>query len=171
MGVLKIITDSEADNSYLLNCVNYVTGGHTVANCFGGMNICPQQAYMQMMAVKEYYGKTSGNQLVHFIISLDKKVFDSEIALNIAYDAAKYYSSRYQIVFGVHRDSRTRRNGRSSSYLHIHMIMNSVSFVDGKKYAENKGANYDFVDHLKRVTNDNNWKVVYGKVKSNDESY
>ena len=36
-----------------------------------------------------------------------------------------------------------------------------------KKNFTNKGANYDFVDHLKRVTNDYNWKVVYGKPKQN----
>lgn len=49
------------------------------------------------------------------------------------------------------------------------MIMNSVSFVDGKMYADNKGANYAFADHIKRITDDYNWKVVYGTSVADEE--
>lgn len=169
MGVLKIITKAEADTDYLLNCFNYVIGGHTVPGCVGGINVYPLQAFMQMMNVKRYFGKTSGNQLVHFIISLDNKVFDPEVALHIAYEIAKYYGDRYQIIFGVHQNPRINRKGRATSYVHIHMIMNSVSFVDGKMYADNKGANYAFADHIKRITDDYNWKVVYGTSVADEE--
>lgn len=171
MGVLKIITKAEADTAYLLNCFNYVIGGHTVPGCVGGLNVYPLQAFMQMMTVKRYFGKTSGNQLVHFIISLDKKVFDPEVALHIAYEIAKYYGNRYQILFGVHQALRMNRKGRATSYVHIHMIMNSVSFVDGKMYADSKGDNYTFVEHIKSVTYDYNWRVAYGASESDSESY
>ena len=40
--------------------------------------------------------------------------------------------------------------------------MNSVSFVDGRMYADNKGDTKKFVDFLKSVTKDYHWKVVYG---------
>lgn len=87
----------------------------------------------------------------------------------IAYEIAKYYGDRYQIIFGVHRNPRINRKGRATSYVHIHMLMNSVSFVDGKMYADNKGANYAFADHIKRITDDYNWKVVYGTSEADEE--
>lgn len=43
-------------------------------------------------------------------------------------ETVEYYSSRYQIVFGVHTDTRN---------IHIHFIMNTVSYVDGMMYSGN----------------------------------
>ena len=75
---------------------------------------------------------------------------------------AGYYGDRYQIIYGVHRSHRNNRHGLIASYLHIHMIMNSVSFVDGKMYADNKGDTQRFLEHIKKVTGDHHWKIVYG---------
>ena len=52
-------------------------------------------------------------------------------------------------------------DGQPASYLHIHMIMNFVSFVDGKMYADNKDDTHWFLDHIKKVTGDYHWKIVY----------
>ena len=162
MGLLKIITKPDADKEYLLNCFRYAIAGHTISGCYGGVNICPELAYQQMMAVKRYYGKTSGNQLVHFVICLNKNVFDEDDALGIACRIAEYYENRYQIIFGVHRNERTGTYGQMTSYLHIHMIINSVSFVDGRMFADNKGDIQKFVKHIKDVTRDYSWKIKYG---------
>lgn len=162
MGVLKVITKPEAETQYLLHCFQYIISGHTIPGCYGGINVCPERAYQQMLAVKQYYGKTTGNQLVHFVICLNKRIFDDEEALRVAYQIAGYYGDRYQIIFGVHHSDRENSYGQSSSYFHIHMMMNSVSFMDGKMYADNKGDTQKFVQHIKRVTGDYQWKTEYG---------
>ena len=162
MGTFKVITKPDAEQEYLLNCFRYIIGGHTIPECYGGINVCPERAYQQMMAVKQYYGKTTGNQLVHFVITLDHRVFDELDALLLADRIAGYYGNRYQIIYGVHRSHRNNRYGLIASYLHIHMIMNSVSFVDGKMYADNKGDTQRFLEHIKKVTGDYHWKIVYG---------
>jgi len=40
--------------------------------------------------------------------------------------------------------------------------MNSVSFKDGKMYAENRKDVYKFVEHITTVTGDTWWRVKYG---------
>ena len=162
MGILKVITKAEADNIYLANSILYVTGKHTIPGCYGGANVCPELAYEQMMAVKRYFGKTSGNQLVHFVVSFNNSLYDEEEILGLGYRIAQYFGNRYQLVFGVHQRVSHARNGTVSSYKHLHIIMNSVSFVDGKMYADNKGDTYKFIDYLKNLTHDKRWKVVYG---------
>lgn len=47
------------------------------------------------------------------------------------------------------------------SYYHTHLIINSVSFIDGRMFAENKGDISNFVEHIKHVTNDNYWNIYY----------
>ena len=162
MGILKVITKSDADNTYISNLLAYVTGKNTLPGYYGGASVCPEYAYEQMMTVKKYFGKTTGNQLVHFIISFNNLLYGEEEALEIGYRISRYYGDRYQIVFGVHPKVSHSENGTVSSYVHIHFVMNSVSFVDGKMYADNKGDTKKFVDFLKSVTKDYHWKVVYG---------
>ena len=80
MGFLKLIVKQNAGKEYLRNAVNYIT--ENADACFySGINICPERAYKQMRKVKKYYGKTSGNQLVHFVLlCLDGLGFGDESA-------------------------------------------------------------------------------------------
>lgn len=166
MGIIKIITKAEAEREYLLNCYRYIVGGHTLPSYYGVVNVDPDFALEQMMTVKKYFGKLSGNQLVHFIISFDRKIDDAYQAWDLGYKIADYYRDRYQIVFGVHENHRAKSNGKSTSYYHIHMMLNSVSFVDGKMFADNWSDIYSFRDHIQKVTGDNKWLVVLGHDKS-----
>lgn len=47
----------------------------------------------------------------------------------IALRISVYYGCSYQIVFGVHTDTEK---------IHIHFIMNTVSFIDGTMYSGNE---------------------------------
>ena len=55
MGILKVITQAEAGHDYLVNCYNYVTGGHT--KYCGAINVCKSDALNQFMTVRRYFGK------------------------------------------------------------------------------------------------------------------
>ena len=56
-----------------------------------------------------------------------KKIITPEEAQWIAEDVARFYSSRYQICYGVHLNTDD---------LHIHFALNTVSFIDGKLFSE-----------------------------------
>ena len=166
MGILKVMIKSEAKRDYLFHCYNYVTGGHTILDYYGGINICPDRAVQQMIAVKRYFGKLSGNQLIHFVVSYDRRVCDADTAMSYTYRIAQYYSDRYQIIFGMHDTQHFRQSKRVASYYHTHIIMNSVSFVDGKMFADGWSDINDFVSHIRNVTGDARWRVVYGDKES-----
>lgn len=170
MGLIKIITKSSADNSYLNNCFRYINdvyyenmNNHTLSGYYDGFNINPYDAYNQMMTIKQYFGKTSGNQLIHIIVSFNSKVFYPDLAMALSRNIAKYYADRYQIIYGIHADTRhSNKNPKKVvSYYHTHLIINSVSFIDGRMFAESKGDISNFVEHIKHITNDNYWNIYY----------
>ncbi len=95
----------------------------------GGINIDPYSALQEMMYVKNYFRKTSGRQPRHIIVSPDTDYYyklQPWDLYHIAIRISQYYSCRYQIVFGVHTDTKNP---------HIHFIMNTVSYIDGTMYS------------------------------------
>ena len=97
----------------------------------GGINTAPMYALDEMMYVKRFFRKTEGRQLRHIIVSPDTQYYFRLTPQDLYFLALRigtYYSSRYQIVFGVHTDTRN---------IHIHFIMNTVSYVDGMMYSGN----------------------------------
>ncbi|MBR6617249.1 MAG: relaxase/mobilization nuclease domain-containing protein [Oscillospiraceae bacterium] len=160
MGILKIITKPDADGMYLENVVNYIVHGHSIIT--GGFNICPECALEQMQIVKNYYGKTGGNGLVHFIVSFNRNVYSIMYAEKSARKIAKYYADRYQILYAVHAEPRTNSRGEVVNLLHVHLLMNSVSFVDGSEYQDNIKEAKKFAKHIAEMTGDSRWKICFG---------
>ena len=44
---------------------------------------------------------------------------------------------------------------------HAHFVMNSVSFIDGKMFANSRTEIYQFLQYIKAVTRDNSWTIDY----------
>lgn len=160
MGFLKLIVKQNAGKEYLRNAVNYITE-NADACCYSGINICPERAYKQMRKVKKYYGKTSGNQLVHFVVCFNNEVVDLATAEKYTRKIAEYYKSRYQILYAIHHELRLIKSGYSKSWFHVHIVMNSVSFVDGKMFADNKKDIGRFMEYISEVTGDDWWRLGY----------
>lgn len=70
---------------------------------YGVSNTNPQLAYDQMQAVKEYYGKTEDNPVMHFIISYDQNVQDADTACKYTGQIADYFNGDYQMITAVHK--------------------------------------------------------------------
>ncbi len=160
MGFLKLIVKQNAGKEYLRNAVNYITE-NADACCYSGINICPERAYKQMRKVKKYYGKTSGNQLVHFVVCFNNEVVELATVKKYARKIAAYYKSRYQILYAIHQELRLTKSGYAKSWFHVHVVMNSVSFVDGKMFADNKKGIGRFMEHISEVTGDDWWRLGY----------
>lgn len=160
MGFLKLIVKQNAGKEYLRNAVNYIT--ENADACFySGINICPERAYKQMRKVKKYFGKTSGNQLVHFVVCFNNDVDDLATTKKYARKIAEYYKSRYQILYAIHQELRYTKSGFGKSWFHVHIVMNSVSFVDGKMFADNKKDIGGFMEYISKVTGDEWWRLAY----------
>lgn len=119
----------------------------------GSPNVELDKAFDQMMLVKEYYNKTGGRMIRHFWVSFPKQFCYTFVdCYYIGWRISEYYSSHYQIIFGVHEDTEN---------IHIHFAMNTVRFIDGKKYAEGYEDYFYLQDYVKHVIDKYNEKNIY----------
>ena len=91
-------------------------------------------AYAEMQATKQRFGKLGGVVGYHFIQSFTPGEATPEQAHAIGVEfAQRLFGDRYEVVIGTHLDK---------AHLHNHVVVNSVSFVDGKKYHSSSGSYY-----------------------------
>lgn len=86
--------------------------------------------YNAFLDEKKLWNKDSGRMYAHNIISFHK---DEDIspaqALEIGQEFVEKFFPNHQSVIGVHQDK---------DHLHIHIVTNSVSFIDGMKLHQTK---------------------------------
>lgn len=87
-----------------------------------------------MQATKQRFGKLGGVVGYHFIQSFAPGEVTPEQAhtIGVAF-AQRLFGDRYEVVIGTHLNK---------AHLHNHVVVNSVSFVDGKKYHSSPGSYY-----------------------------
>ena len=93
-----------------------------------------ETAYAEMQTTKRRFGKLGGVVGYHFIQSFAPGEVTPEQAhaIGVAF-AQRLFGERYEVVVGTHLDK---------VHLHNHVVVNSVSFVDGKKYHSSPGSYY-----------------------------
>ncbi len=106
MPILKFINDDYSESGSLEHMVDYaIKPEKTPFDFIGGIGIVVWGAAYEMYLVKKVHDKMGGRQIRHFIVSFaDEECVSAYDALVLAYQIARYYSGRYQIIFGVHQD-------------------------------------------------------------------
>ena len=160
MGIIKVIQNTKSTGNYLFNALNYIKRD---AVAYSGYRVDSDNAYEQMMIVKKYFGKTSGNQLMHFIISFNENFDDPKECMKYAYRFAKYFGNRFQVCYALHFKIACDDNGVVKSFYHLHMILNSVSYVDGKMFSDGKDSINKFMEYVSKIIDDMFISVIYSK--------
>ena len=84
-------------------------------------------ALEQMRATKRIYGKEGGRECKHYVLSFAPNEISKENAIEYAEKLAdKCFGDRFQAFVGLHTQNE-------SVVLHAHIIVNSVSHIDGYK--------------------------------------
>lgn len=78
----------------------------------------------QWESVRKLYGKNKGNLAYHIWQSFEEKI-DGNLANEIGVKLAEELFSKYQCVVSTHVNTE---------HTHNHILINAVSFLDGKKY-------------------------------------
>lgn len=92
--------------------------------------ISSDSVYGSFLDLKNEYGKEEGRQYFHTVISFPKnEKISPEQALDFGIEFALKQYSGYQCAMAVHTDK---------DHLHIHFVINSVSYADGKKFDLNR---------------------------------
>lgn len=112
--------------------LQYVINYALLYDVGGGYALNPQYACRQMQMVKEIFHKQDGEQLLHFVISFSNRemyrLSDSDIVELGNQIGFLFYN--YQMVYGIHYDT---------DHIHLHVVMNTVSFRDGRRYSDGLG--------------------------------
>ena len=148
MAISKILHMKDSGNSFharhLKRALDYVMnpektqGGRLV----GAVNCQADMAFEQMMDTKKQFGKTDKRQGYHIILSFKEDEVEPDRAFKITQKfVAEYLGDAYEAVFVVHDNT---------DHVHSHIVFNSVSFVDGKKYRYEKG---DWAKYIQPITN------------------
>ena len=97
------------------------------------LNCTPASAYEQMQETKKEYGKKNGILAFHGYQSFAPGEVTPEVAHEIGMKfAEQMWGDSFEVVVATHLDT---------DCCHNHFVLNSVSFVDGKKYNSCKANN------------------------------
>ena len=102
----------------------------TEQSCFESSYACTlETAFADMRQTKEQWHKSGGVQGYHLVQSFAAGEVTPELAHQIAKELAdRVFGGRYEYVIGTHLNT---------DHIHSHIVWNSVSCVDGKKYRSN----------------------------------
>lgn len=114
------------EKTSLSNVLSYVENPEKTQRLVTGINCDPETALSEMRATKLRWDKGGGVIGYHIIHSYAP----GEVTPEEAHDAGVEFAQRllgekYEVVVATHVDR---------DHLHCHIVFNSVSFVDGKKY-------------------------------------
>ena len=123
-------------HNHLRRAINYAVNPNKTndGELTGFYNCRADLAYKNMVKTQKRYNqwksRSDSVQGHHLIQSFKPHEATPEIAQKIAKEFAEsYLSDKYEVAYGIHTDH---------DHVHIHYIINAVSFVDGKKYRNNK---------------------------------
>lgn len=95
-----------------------------------GINCSYPTAFQEMEITKEGFNKTDGILAFHGYQSFVPGEVNSETAHQIGIELANLmWGDRFEVLVSTHLDK---------AHYHNHFVINSVSFVDGKKYYDNR---------------------------------
>ena len=108
--------------------INYAKNGEKTENgiLVTGVNCLPDIAYNQMTLTKKSFHKEDGRLGYHIIQSFKENEVSPEQCNKIGVELVnELWGDKYQVLVCTH----TNKNN-----VHNHLILNSVSFIDGSKY-------------------------------------
>ena len=108
--------------------INYAINGEKTENgiLVSGINCLPETAYSQMMLTKKAFHKEDGRLGYHIIQSFNGNEVSPEKCNQIGIELAQQlWGDKYQVLVCTHTNKKN---------VHNHIVLNSVSFIDGSKY-------------------------------------
>lgn len=155
--ILKVVSPKGKykDPETYANVINYCCSPNKAKHGYIGMyGLNRETAAEEMEALTLKFGKKEGGTRIrHMILSFEieeQKYITPYDASQIAHEACKFYKNEFQILYAVHENYKR---------LHIHIVMNTVRFTNGKKYEGNKKDYFAFLKRLQRIVRPYDFKV------------
>lgn len=137
MAVIKRISSKATPKKI----VNYLTQKEkTEESLISGKDCTPSNVLHEFSATKEFYNKTDGVQYHHIVQSFKPGEVTAEKAHELGKELAESQFKGYEVFIVTHKDKE---------HIHNHLVVNSVSFENGKKYEASNKSLWD----IKRESN------------------
>ena len=136
--------DKFRDEHAYYDVTNYIMQPQKAAYVGGYHITCLACAGQEMEQVARHFHKDKGKRIRHSELSFsEEEGISPEQAAVLGSKIAAYYAPQYQILFAVHTNT---------DHIHIHFVMNQISYVDGTRYQGKRKDYHDFIKHMRRVT-------------------
>ena len=115
----------------LHNVIDYVGAEYKTEKQYfvTGINCLKETALEEMVMTKKQFGKEGGIQGFHIIQSFKEGELTPELAHQVGIEfASELFGDRFEIIVSTHLNT---------NHLHNHIVINSVSFKDGRRYYDN----------------------------------
>lgn len=148
------VTEIHAIRTTLNKALDYIMNPKKTDNTIlvDGYGCAPETAALQFELVKRNNFKTGGKLGFHVIQSFAPGEVDYETAHRIGMELAdKIFEGRFQYVCATHIDR---------GHVHNHIIANSVSFKDGKKFYDQKKTMYQIREFSDELCRENGLSVI-----------
>lgn len=158
-------TFSEQDMQGLRDVMNYALQDYKTEKQFyvTGIHCRPETARQEMLLVKKQFQKEGGIVAFHGYQSFAPGEVTPQIAHEIGAKLAKQlWGDRFQVLVATHLDK---------AHIHNHFVLNSVSFVDGKKYNDCKQTYALLRDTSDRLCREYGLSVIENPARSKRRSY
>lgn len=164
--VIKYTTNPEKteDKNYseswyrdLHNTVEYIKADFKTEKQFyvTGINCSEDNALEEMKATKKKFGKERGILAYHAFQSFAEGEVTPEQAHKIGIQLAEeLWEDRFEVIVSTHLNTK---------HIHNHFVLNSVSFVDGKKYRDNRSTYAIMRRTSDEICRENNLSVIEEK--------
>ena len=146
MPIIHFINNKTQTTGGMKNVLNYVGRKEKTVSedkrFVTGVNCSPKTALDEMTATKNLYHKPDGRLYYHLVQSFPSGYeIEPELAHKIAVELAEKAFNNYEVVVATHIDRE---------HIHSHLVLNSVSFEDGKKYHSDR----ESVEQLKKLSDE-----------------
>lgn len=151
-----------------------------------------QDVINQIICVQNYFNKTDGKTMAHFVISFNDKSSRNltliyEDAYHISNIISDYIGKRFQNIFFVHLGSESKEinpiysglypSQINKDNLHVHFAVNKISYIDGSKFIENANNYYEIINFIREkvsILDDRyktlEWSYAFKNVFLDDDS-
>ena len=148
MAVNKVVNKSTKSHGAMRNVIEYVLqdqkvheGYVAITGPYNSDTLNWDNVYNAFLDEKRLWNKDTGRMYAHNIISFHKdESITPEQCLEIGQEFVEKFFPNHQSLIGVHQDK---------DHLHIHIVTNSVSYIDGLKLHQTKRD----LEHQKEFTN------------------
>lgn len=149
----------EEQSDGLKEVLAYTTQGYKTneKEYITGINCEPSTSLKQMMNTKLSYNKMDGRLAFHAVQSFKPGEVTPEECHSLGVQLAKQmWGNRFEVVVSTHLDK---------DHLHNHFVVNSVSWVDGKKFTNCKKDYQKFKQISDSLCRDNDLSIVHNPEK------